>query len=112
MSHQTRTIRFFSSSLGLILALCFVGCTADGVDTVGEPDATHQDLEVVAVGPETQVTTNPADQFDPAISGSLLVYADRRDSSADVWVHDVVTDVDVVVSGVLGGDQLLSDLIG
>ena len=97
-----------------VLAMMFglSSCMADRSDTVVVPELPDPAPEIVAVGPETQVTTDPLDQFDPAISGSLVVYSDRRGAHADVWVHDVVTDVAAPVSGVPDGDQLLSDVSG
>ena len=37
-------------------------------------------------GTEIQLTTDPADQFDPSISGAFAVYTDRRGEDADIYL--------------------------
>ncbi len=58
---------------------------------------------------ERQITTDTADQFDPSICGTIIVYSDRRNSDADVYIYDLAADSEIqVTSG--GGDQLLTDV--
>ncbi len=104
--HLSRHLLVLSMMFGLF------GCTADRSDTVVGPELADPALEFVVVGPETAVTTDLSDQFDPSISGPLVVYSDRRASDADVWVHDIVTGVEARVSDVPAGDQLLADVSG
>ena len=35
---------------------------------------------------ETQLTTDPSDQFDPSISGAIAVYSDSRGVEADTYL--------------------------
>lgn len=91
----------------LTIALIVSSCSSDRTEPVTAPQ-----FAILGVGPETQVTTDPADQFDPEISGSLVVYSDRRAASADIWVHDVVTGVAAPIPNAGEGDQLLGDVSG
>lgn len=109
---ERKTLVSFGLFLGLLTSLGLLSCTADQADTVAGPQLADPNLVVVAIGPETQVTTDESDQFDPSISGPLVVYSDRRALDADTWVHDVVTGVAAPVTGVPAGDQLLNDVSG
>src|SRR3972149_10208930 len=62
-------------------------------------------------GCESRLTTNPADQYDPAISGDLVVYTDARAGNKDVWYYDIGAGQEVQVTNALG-DQKLSDVSG
>jgi beta propeller repeat protein len=57
-------------------------------------------------GTEQRVTTAPADQFDPAISGDLVVYTDFSGVDADVWYTDLKTGTAHPVSTAPGDQQL------
>ncbi len=62
-------------------------------------------------GTETQLTTDLADQFDPAISGAYTVYTDRRSPDTDIYLYDIDAAVETqITSG--GGDQMLNDVSG
>ncbi len=46
--------------------------------------------EPVYSGVETRLTTNLGDQFDPSISGNLVVYTDYRTGfDRDVWYFNI-----------------------
>jgi beta propeller repeat protein len=64
-----------------------------------------------APGFESQVTCAPADQFDPAISGDVVVYTDFSGVDADVWFTDLATGVAAPVS-TSPGDQQLTGVSG
>ena len=68
-------------------------------------------LLAVASGPtftgaEYQVTTAAADQFDPAISGNIVVYTDFSGVDADVWYTDLATGLAHPVTTAPGDQQL------
>jgi len=66
---------------------------------------------LVLRGTETRVTNAAADQFDPAISGNLVVYTDFSGVDADVWYTDLSTGVAApVATG--SGDQQLTGVSG
>jgi beta propeller repeat protein len=62
-------------------------------------------------GTERQITTDLADQFDPAISGNLVVYTDMRRYDADIWYYDLATGTEHPVT-LAPADQQLSDVSG
>ncbi|MCC7107876.1 MAG: hypothetical protein IT382_01185 [Deltaproteobacteria bacterium] len=63
------------------------------------------------VGTTTQLTTNPATQLDPAISGDLVVFTDLRNGNEDVYYVNIATLAEVqVTSG--AGNQRLNDVDG
>lgn len=62
-------------------------------------------------GTERRVTTAPADQFDPAISGPLVVYTDFTGVDADVWYTDLSTGLAHPVT-TASGDQQLTGVSG
>ncbi len=46
------------------------------------------------------LTTNTADQWEPAIAGDLIVFTDRRSGSdEDIWYYDLSTDAQGMVAG-------------
>jgi beta propeller repeat protein len=57
-------------------------------------------------GTETRITTNPRDQFDPAISGNIIVYTDTRGADLDVWYYDLTTGEEYPVTTAVGDQQL------
>ncbi|MGC4113468.1 MAG: hypothetical protein QM765_02115 [Myxococcales bacterium] len=57
-------------------------------------------------GTESQVTNAAADQFDPAIAGSLVVYTDFSGVDADVWYTDLTTGLAHPVTTAPGDQQL------
>jgi len=58
-------------------------------------------------GTERQITLDTMDQFDPHVSTRYIVYADRRNVDADIYVWDIISETELqVTSG--GGDQLLT----
>lgn len=57
-------------------------------------------------GTEQQVTTAMADQFDPALSGNIVVYTDFSGVDADVWYTDLLTGVAQPVITAPGDQQL------
>ena len=70
-----------------LMSLCVLITPAYADDCVAidaEPPSTEW-----LYGCESRLTTNPADQYDPAISGDLVVYTDARAGNADVWYYDI-----------------------
>jgi len=59
---------------------------------------------------ETQLTTNPADQLDPCISGSYVAWTDGRNLDTDVYIYDIETGIETQISG--SGDQGLAEISG
>jgi TolB protein len=55
---------------------------------------------------ETRLTTAPADQFDSAISGNLIVYTDYSGSDSDIWYTDLSTGLPYPVTTASGDQQL------
>ena len=43
---------------------------------------------------EQQITTNAANQEDPAISGNRIVWEDRRNGNADIYMYDLSTNIE------------------
>lgn len=62
-------------------------------------------------GTESRVTTAAADQFDPALSGNLVVYTDFTGVDADIWYSDLSSGVAFPVS-TAPGDQQLNGISG
>lgn len=60
---------------------------------------------------EQQLTTDPGDEYDPAISGDVVVYTGNRANNTDVYYTRVSTGVEVPVTQ-LTGSQELSDVSG
>lgn len=67
--------------------------------------------QVTISGSALRVTTDPGSQFDPAISGTVVVYTDLRNINADVYFTDLTTGVETrVTSGT--ADEQLNDISG
>jgi beta propeller repeat protein len=62
-------------------------------------------------GTETRVTTDPGDQYDPAISGNIVVFTDYRNADTDVYYVDLATGVEHSVI-VAPGNQELTGVSG
>lgn len=63
------------------------------------------------VGEERQITHHSADQYDPAVSGSLVVYTDARGADRDVYYFDLATGIEHQVTAAQGAQEL-SDVFG
>jgi len=57
-------------------------------------------------GTEHRITSNTADQYDPAISGNIIVYTDLRGSDSDIWYYDLSTWTEHPATTALGNQQL------
>jgi beta propeller repeat protein len=91
--------------VSIILTLLIVGMLKSG--SYVHP-ANAQGLPVLA-GFETRITTDSADQYNPAISGNIIAYTDARGLDLDIWYHDLATHTDThVPTG--PGDQLFPDV--
>src|SRR5262245_30528499 len=77
--HQTLIL-----SWALALALCHAGADLHA--------------QAVITGTLRQLTTNPAAQSDPAISGDIVVYTDNRNGNDDTYFVNVVTGVETRVT--------------
>jgi beta propeller repeat protein len=91
--------------IGIILTLLVIGMLrlssyVQPVKAQGPP---------VLAGTETRITTNLADQYDPAISGNIIVYTDSRGVDLDVWYYNLATHSESRATPSVG-DQQLSDV--
>lgn len=76
---------FSPKAIGFLVAL--------GMMTVGSV------VQAVHIsGTATQLTTDSSTQFDPAISGDLVVYTDLRNGNADVYAFDLANGVEVQIT--------------
>jgi beta propeller repeat protein len=64
------------------------------------------------VGTEVQITTNTADQSDPAISGSYIVYTSNQNGNQDIYLHDLTSGIDIDLTPGTPNDQYLDDVDG
>jgi beta propeller repeat protein len=62
-------------------------------------------------GVETRITTDLADQMDPAISGDIIVYTDYRGADVNIWYFNLDTGQETPVT-TAPGDQVLNDVSG
>jgi beta propeller repeat protein len=65
----------------------------------------------VLAGSETRITTDAADQLDPAISDNIIVYTDYRGADADIWYYDLSTGTEAPAT-TAPGNQVLTDVSG
>lgn len=61
---------------------------------------------------ETQITTNPADQTDPAISGDNIVYTDSRNGNKDIYLYNLATRTEMDLTPGASNGQYLDDVSG
>ncbi len=54
--------------------------------------------QVSITGHVRQITTDPASQFDPAISGNIIVYTDLRNGNADIYYFDLAANAEIRVT--------------
>jgi TolB protein len=59
-----------------------------------------------------QITTNSANQTDPAISGDYIVYTDDRNGNKDIYLYDLGTSVETNLTPGTTNDQYLADIDG
>lgn len=71
--------------------------------------AAQADAQVTITGTSSQVTTNNAPQFDPSISGEIVVYTDRRGGNDDIYFTDLSTGSETAVTS-SPFDQRLHDV--
>ena len=65
----------------------------------------------VLTGTETRITADPGDQYDPSISGNLVVFTDERGSDTDVYDYDISKGQELPVV-VAPNNQELTDVSG
>lgn len=98
-------VRRMPSRIPLVLAVGLLAGLAAGVFTASA--ATALTLEKT----ERRVTTDPSDQWDPAINGDIIVYSDYRSSDVDVWYYNLATERESAVT-TAEGNQELTDVWG
>ena len=87
----------FVGIMGMILlVLVLVGCAHAAI-----PDKLT----------ETRITTDPGDQYDPSISGNIIVFTDHRSADTDVYFYDLGSGQESPVI-VAPGNQELTDVSG
>ncbi len=62
-----------------------------------EPDGLNPYFDV-AVGTITQITMDPADQQQPAISGDRIVWEDFRNGDWDIYMYDLATGTETQIT--------------
>ena len=62
--------------------------------------------QVTITGGSSQVTTHPAAQFDPSISGDIVVYTDLRNGPSDIYFTNLDTGTEAIVTGAVGAQQI------
>jgi beta propeller repeat protein len=65
----------------------------------------------VSVGAETPVTLNAADQRNPAVSGSVVVWEDHRNGNWDIYMKNLTTGLETRVSSSVA-DETNPDIDG
>ena len=69
--------------------------------------------QITIQGSSRQISTNPAGQFNPAISGNVVAYTDLRNGNADVYFTDLATGSETQVTNATGTDEdELADVSG
>ncbi len=95
------------SRVAAIAGLALAGACVDGSRMAAPPVAPP--LLALVGGTETRITTDPADQLDPALAGNWIVYTDYRGADADVWYYDIARGQELPVTTALG-NQVLADV--
>ena len=47
---------------------------------------------------EKLITTNPADQYGPAVSGNIIVWGDDRNGNRDIYMYDLSTSTETQIT--------------
>jgi beta propeller repeat protein len=68
---------------------------ADGRNGYGNYDIYMYDL---STNSEKQITSDPADQYYPAISGTRIVWEDMRNGYADIYMYDLSTNTETRIT--------------
>jgi len=62
---------------------------------------------------ETRITTDPGDQYDPSLSGDIIVFTNYRSADTDVYYYDLNSGQEFpVIMGPAPGNQELTDVSG
>lgn len=104
-------------SRGCVLASLFLtglaGCTEDPMQPSASRPESVSSAPFALVGTRafltvtsTQLTTNRAPQFDPSISGDIVVYTDRRDGNDDITFTNLATNDEIRASTGLFDERL------
>ncbi len=100
-----------SSSELVLLALAFLapGCGEAPERIVAPPGPPQYQVQaqvVTITGSSRQLTTNTASQFDPSISGNVVVYTDLRAGNTDIYYFDLATNTEHQVTNTSAIEQL------
>lgn len=105
-----------SGALALLaLTALVLGC-ADAPERLVAPPGLPQaqveaQLVISITGTTRQLTTNSGAQFDPAISGNIVVYTDLRNGNADIYYYDLLLGAETRVTTSLA-DERFNDVSG
>jgi TolB protein len=69
------------------------------------------DLSPPQIGEEKQITTDPANQRSPAISGNRIVWKDKRNGNQDIYMYDLSTSTEKQIT-TNSSDQLYPVISG
>jgi hypothetical protein len=115
---RMKNLRNMISYLLLTVLLSNVLCSL--VQTISKAESKESSLPPIISGTETRITTDLADQFDPAISGNIISYTDEfREPSLDIWYYDpdvraearvTSNPSDELLSGVSNGTIVYEDM--
>lgn len=101
------SLRLFSRQLvSYFLVFLVVTVLAVSMYTVAPAKA------VVLPGTEQQITTNPASQTDPAISGNNVVYTDDRNGNQDIYFYNITSGEETNLNPGIPNNQYLDDISG
>ncbi|MGE5892612.1 MAG: TolB family protein, partial [bacterium] len=67
---------------------------------------------ITITGTVRQITTSGGSQFDPSISGDIIVYTDLRSGNADIFYYDLSLDEEFAVTNNTPTDEQLNDVSG
>jgi beta propeller repeat protein len=84
-----------------------------GILALATPVLALAQSSVTVTGTSVQITTNPAGQINPAISGNIVAYTDLRNGNMDVYYTDISTGVETQVTNATGvQEDELADVSG
>lgn len=90
--------RGFCASLAVPLSLLLAGVFAG-------------DAQAIQITGSRRLTSDPADQYNPVISGNVVVYTDTRAGNADIYLYNLETGSELNITND-PANQLLNDVHG
>src|SRR6266699_2852111 len=100
------------SRIALLSGIVVLAACREATDPALTPKIPLAADVVAAAGTERQITTDPSDHVNPAISGDRIVWQDSRNGKSNIYMFDLASGTERQVTTDPNGESLLPKISG